>query len=404
MPELLAPAGNFEKLKTALAMGADAVYAAGKAFGLRSQADNFTLEELEEAIQFVHRHHKKIYITVNILAHPDHLEAIYRFIEWLIPIQPDGIIASDLGVIAMIRNQYPQLPIHLSTQFSTTNAETIQALQDRFSIRRFNLARELSADEIASIRSSVPSAELEMFIHGAMCMAYSGRCLLSSVLAGRSSNLGECTQPCRWDFSLVESSRSSESYPIEEDSYGSYILNSKDLCLIDYLPRIVSLGLNALKIEGRMKSLNYVATVVSVYRQALDTLADHPERYPERLEKWQTQLAEADNRYYTTGFFTGRDRLNMQNYSGIAYARQYRTIGQVRRIYEKTWILIQIKNPIQRGDRVEVLTADGRIIPFTLEEFYDIFRQPADQAHPNDFIFIAYTPELPIEAILRQKI
>lgn len=385
-------------------MGADAVYAAGKAFGLRSQADNFTPEELQAAIAYVHHLHKKIYITINIFAHSVHLDPIREFLDWLAPVQPDGIIISDIGVLSIVRADLPKIPVHLSTQFNTTNAETIRSLQAAFQIRRFNLARELSGKEIGQIRQAIPSAELEIFVHGAMCMAYSGRCLLSSFLAGRSSNQGECTQPCRWGFSLSEESRSTESYPITEDDHGSYILNSKDLCLIDHLPQIVALGLNAVKIEGRMKSLNYVSTVVSVYRQALDTLAEHPEKYSELLEGWKTQLAGTDNREFTTGFFTEQDKLSMQNYSGIAYTRQYQTIGLVRRIYEKTWILVEIKNQLNRGDHVEVMATGGQIYNYIMEEFFDLFHRPITQANPNDYIFLSYTPLLLIHAILRKKI
>ena len=399
--ELLAPAGNPDKLRTVIDAGADAVYAAGEQFSLRAQSDNFSMEELIKSIDYVKEKEKKIYIPVNIFARNEHIEKIKDFLKEMDRIRPHALIISDPGVYAL-RNEYcPEIDVHWSTQANTTNYQSVRYLFQQ-GIKRFNIARECSFEELKEIKENNREAEIEIFVHGAMCVAYSGRCLLSAVLCGRSSNLGLCAHPCRWNFYLKEESREEEKFPIVEDEYGTYILNSKDLCLIEEILMLMDIGIDSLKIEGRMKSLNYAATVVSVYREAIDSAADK-EYYQKKLPEWIKRLNTSDHRGFTKGFFYQQKALDVQNYSNIKYHRIYQTAGIVRKIYQKELILIEVKNRVFQGDILEIQDKNGNWIEYELKVIKDIFLQPLNQAHPNDFVLVPYTKRLPIHGIIRKK-
>jgi U32 family peptidase len=321
--ELLAPAGNLEKLKYAIAYGADAVYAGGKEYSLRAKADNFDPSELQSAKQYCLDKGKKLYITANIFAHEEDLSALPDYLRFLNQIKVNGIIASDPGIISLIQ-KHTTIPIHLSTQANVTSSASVKFWKN-IGIKRIILARELSRNEIQVIRDENPGIELEIFVHGAMCISYSGRCLLSAFLNQRSANSGLCTHPCRWTYSLMEESRPGQFFPIEEDEHGTYILNSKDLCLVDELADIKKLGIDSVKIEGRMKSLYYVANVTRVYRKALD-LIEQGKPIPASVRQ---ELDKLSHRPYTKGFYTGEGSLEMQTYGTESYERDYQFIGKI---------------------------------------------------------------------------
>lgn len=304
-PELLAPAGNPEKLRTALRFGADAVYLAGNRFGLRAGAGNFSLEEMADGIAYAHSLGKRVYLAVNLLAHPSDLDALPAYLEQALPLGPDGVIAADPGIVAWLFANWPQIPVHLSTQANTTN-HAAAGFWHAAGVKRIVLARELSLAEMAAIRARTPQTlELEAFVHGAMCMAYSGRCFMSLSMTGRDANRGDCAQPCRWSYRVSELKGEGESFEVEQDERGTYLFNSRDLCLLRDLQALVNAGIGSLKIEGRMKSAFYAATVVKVYREAIDALweGDFTEA---RLTRWERELASVSNRSFTTGFFHGQ--------------------------------------------------------------------------------------------------
>lgn len=354
-PELLAPAGNFEKLKYAIHYGADAVYCAGKQFGLRAKADNFDLETLAEAVAYVHDRQKKIYITLNIIPQNKDFEGLSAYIERLNELAVDGVIVADPGIFSLVRQTAPDLKISMSTQANNTNWPSIN-FWHKLGAKRAVLARELSLTEIIEIRKQVPEAmEIETFVHGAMCMAYSGRCLLSHYMTGRNSNKGDCAQPCRWKYHLVEETRLDEAFSIEEDESGSFIFNSKDLCLINEVPQLLAAGVDSFKIEGRMKSLYYVATVVSAYRRAIDAAFDHP--HIKKVDDiLYDELTKVSHRRYTTAFFDGQSKASDQNYGTSSYTRNYDFVGVVLD-YDETSkrATIEQRNKISRGDEIEIM-------------------------------------------------
>jgi len=325
--ELLAPAGNLEKLKLAILYGADAVYCGGHSYGLREGADNFTLEELEEAVKFVHDHHAKIYITVNMIPHNEDLEGLPEYLHQLADLAVDALIVSDPGIISILQEEEIEVPIHLSTQANAVNWASIRFWKKQ-GVERVILARELSRVEIIDIKEKT-DIELEMFIHGSMCISYSGRCLLSNYMTGRDANRGKCAHSCRWKYHLVEEQRPGEYYPVYEDEQGTYIMNSKDLCLIEYIPDIIQSGVTSLKIEGRMKSLHYVSTVTSVYRKAIDLYYKDLGNYQFRSE-WLDELRKVSHRDYITGFFRAPPGTEEHNYDSSAYQREYDFMGVVR--------------------------------------------------------------------------
>ncbi len=369
IPELLAPAGNLEKLKMALLYGADAVYISGKQFGLRSFAGNFTTEEMQEGIRFAHQRSARVYITVNIFAHNDDLSALPAYLLQLKDAGADALIISDPGVLNICKQTVPEMELHLSTQANVTNWSSVLFWQQQ-GIKRIILARELSQKEIEEIRLKT-DMDLEVFVHGALCISYSGRCLLSSYMAARDANKGECTQPCRWKYNLVEETRPGQYYPIEEDERGSYVFNAQDLCLLDYIPQLIKCGICSLKIEGRMKSVHYVATIVKAYRQALDSYMEDPEHYIVQ-ESWRREIAMVSHRDYTTGFFVNRPDHHGQNYSFSSYIRQAEFVGLVLKYDPATrMILIEQRNKICIGDELEIVGPKHEAWPIKADAVWD---------------------------------
>ncbi|AAR35929.1 U32 family peptidase [Geobacter sulfurreducens] len=382
IPELLAPAGNLEKLKVAVHYGADAVYLGGARFGLRSQADNFTPATMAEAVAYAHDRGVKVYLTVNSYPDTDELEELDRYLEEVAPIPFDAFIAADPGVIATIRRIVPDRTIHLSTQANTTTWRSALFWQQQ-GISRINLAREMSLEAIRETRRRV-SAELEVFAHGALCVAYSGRCLLSAVMTGRHANRGECTHPCRWSYALVEESRPGEYYPVTEDENGTFIFNSRDLCLIRHIPELVEAGVDSLKIEGRMKGIHYVASVVRVYREALDRYAADPAGYAFRPE-WLEELSKVSHRGYTTGFLLGRPEAADLEYDS-RYLRSHDFLAVVDEILPDGTAILAVRNRIRPGWTMELMGPGMRSDTFRLDTFTDENGAPLTEAHPNQRI------------------
>ena len=409
-PELLAPAGDWEKLKYALVYGADAVYMGGQAFGLRAYAGNFSLEEMKKAVQWTHEFGKKLYVTVNIFAHDADFEELPAYLKQLEGLGIDGAIVSDPGVIALAQEVAPQLPLHLSTQANNTNSYSVRFWLKQ-GIERVVLARELSLEELQAMRSKVKGG-LEIFIHGAMCMSYSGRCLLSNYLTGRDANRGECTQPCRWGYSLVEEKRSDQSFPIEEDERGTYVFNSHDLCLLPHLPLLKPIDLDSYKIEGRMKSVQYVASTVKVYREAIDTLWDEGEdAFQDKLPQWLEEMDKVSHRDYSPGFLFGKPGAKSHNLVSSHYVRDYDFVGvslsedgagKIAEPFEKdAWI--EQRNHFKRGEMLEVLTPQGVSWSFEVKEMWDTEGEPIEIArHAQQKIRMAVPARILPYSILRR--
>ena len=351
--ELLAPAGNFEKLEIAIHYGADAVYLGGKAFSLRQFSGNFDSRDLKRAIDLAHGSGVKVYVACNIFPRNSQLGAISDFLAYLEHIGPDGVIIADPGILALARNSAPRLPLHLSTQANTTNLAAARFWQEN-GVKRINVARELT---LADIRDLVEQTalEIEAFVHGAMCIAYSGRCLLSNFMAGRDSNQGQCSHPCRWKYAVAEETRPGQYQPILEDSSGTYIFHSKDLCMLDHLPDLIGAGIRSLKIEGRMKGIHYAATVVKVYREAIDAYYDDPERYSVRQE-WRDLLADLGQRGYCTGFYFGDPNETAPNRNPGEMGEPPRLVGKVDGTRSDGLAIVDVRNTFHTGDRVEVLS------------------------------------------------
>ena len=384
LPELLAPAGNREKLALAIHYGADAVYLGGKSFGLRNMADNFTNEGLAEATAYAHERGVKVYLTVNWYPSGGDIPELLRFLEATAAIPFDALIAADPGVIDLIREVTPQRTIHLSTQANSTNWAAARFWQ-RQGISRINLAREMPLDEIRQVNRQV-SMETEIFVHGALCISQSGRCLLSSVMTGRNANKGECAHPCRWNYSLVEESRPGEYFPVLQDDHGTFIFNSRDLCLLPYLPELVTAGVDSLKIEGRMKGVNYVASVVRVYREALDRYRDDPGRYSCRPE-WLEELAKISHRGYTTGFIFGAPRDVAVEYDS-RYIRSHDFVGLVEEVAEDGVATIGVRNRIREGELLEIIGPKMAAHHHPLEGMTDEAGSPVSVAHPNSRVLL----------------
>ena len=351
--ELLVPAGNFEKLEIAIHYGADAVYLGGKEFSLRNFSGNFRLDEIKQAVAYSHDHGTKIYVTVNVYARNDQQQGIADYLKKLGAMALDGLIVADPGVIMTARELIPHIPLHLSTQTNSTNYKTV-AFWEQLGIQRVNVARELTLTEIKAIAEQA-QIEIEAFVHGAMCIAYSGRCLLSSFLAKRHSNRGMCTHPCRWKYSLVEETRPGQYMPIAEDDQGTYIFNSKDLCMIEHIPAMIDSGVSALKIEGRMKGINYLASVVKVYREAIDRYVRDPSGYRIRPE-WLIELFKISHRGYCTGFYFDDPQQIIPDYDFSKGLDTHLFIGKILAGYSEGDALMEVRNKCQVGDRVEILT------------------------------------------------
>jgi len=403
--ELLAPAGDMEKLKTAIIYGADAVYFGGELFSLRAGAGNLSIEEIREAMDFIHEHNAKGYMTINIYPHNDDIPPLKAYLEKIKDIPIDAFLVSDPGVMTIVKSIIPDAEIHISTQANTTNYMTAAFWVQQMGATRIVAAREMSLEELKEMKKVLPpDTEIEAFVHGAMCMSYSGRCLLSNFMVGRDANRGSCTHPCRWKYSLVEEKRPGEYYPIEEDERGSYIMNSRDLCMLDKLPDLIDAGIYSLKIEGRMKSPFYVATVVSAYRAALDSYLDNPDNY-EFQEKWFTELCKASHREFYHGFYYSKPDSSGQNYSSSDYTREYSFIGVVRGFEHDTGLtIVEQRNKFSVGKDIEVFGPRTEYTDEIVREMYDEDNNPIESApHPQQIIKIKLSKTYPENFILRKK-
>ncbi|MBY6997953.1 U32 family peptidase [Clostridium botulinum] len=384
-PELLAPAGNLEKLKTAINFGADAVYLGGSKLNLRAFADNFTDDELQEGIKYAHDRGRKVHVTINVFPRNEDFNGLEEYLKKLYEFNVDAIIVSDPGIIMTARETVPNLEIHLSTQANTVNFKTINFWYKQ-GVKRTVLARELTLEEIKTIREKIEKdCELEAFVHGSMCMSYSGRCLLSNYMTGRDSNRGACAQPCRYKYYLMEEKREGEYFPILEDDKGTYIMNSKDMCMIGHIPELVQSGIDSFKIEGRMKSSFYVATVVKAYREAIDAYFEDPENYTFK-EKWMDYLKKASHRAYFTGFyFNDPDK---QLHESSSYIRTCDIVGIVKEFSEETMeAIVEQRNKVLDGDELEVLRPEGPIFKINIANMRDKNDKKIDSAPSAQMVF-----------------
>ena len=402
-PELLAPAGDMEKLKFALLYGADAVYLGGKQLGLRASAGNFTLEEMQEGVKYAHGLDRKVYVAVNVLAHNDDIEGLETYLQRIDAMDVDGIIVSDPGIVKIAKEVVPHLPIHLSTQANTTNWAAVEFWKSQ-GIKRIVLARELSIEEITKITNKVKNIEIETFVHGAMCMAYSGRCLLSNFLVGRGANQGECAQPCRYKYYLSEEKRPDQLMEIQEDSRGSYIFNSKDLCMLEHIPEIINAGVSSLKIEGRMKSVHYVATVVKAYRMAIDSYFQNPKGYIFDANLLE-EVTKVSHREYTTGFYFKKVTSEDHSYTSSTYKHNHDFIGIVLGYDSDTQaIIVEQRNNFGVGDRVEFCPPEGANEEIKIIEMYDKKREKIDKApHPQQLVYISCPKAYPENTLIRRR-
>lgn len=361
IPELLVPASSLEVLKTAVIFGADAVYIGGEVFSLRAKSKNFSLEDMKEGIDFAHAHGVKVYVTSNILAHNQDLEGVREYFKELKVIQPDALIISDPGVFDIAREIVPEIDVHISTQANNTNYGTYNFWY-RQGARRVVTARELSMEEIADIRKHIPDdLEIETFVHGAMCISYSGRCLLSNYFTGRDANQGACTHPCRWKYAVMEESRPGEYLPVYENERGTYIFNSKDLCMIEHIPELIAAGIDSFKIEGRMKTALYVATVARTYRLAIDDYLKDPKLYEEHMLWYLDQISNCTYRQFTTGFYFGKPDETSQIYDSNTYVREYTYLGIIGKESDGRYRIEQ-RNKFSVGETIEIMKPDGQNI------------------------------------------
>ena len=402
-PELLAPAGNMEKLKMALLYGADAVYLGGKAFGLRAFGGNFTNEELQEAVDFAHKLGKKIYVTVNIFPHNSDIAKLPAYLTFLNEIKVDAILVADLGVFTLAKEYAPDVELHISTQANNTNWAAVNAWGE-LGASRVVLAREMSLEEVKEIREKC-SVELEMFVHGAMCISYSGRCLMSNYLTGRDANRGSCAQPCRWNYALVEEKRPGQYFPVLEDERGTYIFNSKDMCLLPYLPDVIASGVDSLKIEGRMKSVHYAASVVKAYREAIDSYFAAPEQF-EMKKEWVEELDKVSHRAYTTGFYYGRPTEKDQIYGTSSYTQTSDFVGLVLDYDEKTgFATVEQRNNMKVGQEIEIFQPHLAGYRQILQEMYNDEGEAIQVApHPQQIVKIRMDKPVEPYGILRRDI
>ena len=403
-PELLVPASSLEVLKTAVRYGADAVYIGGEVFGLRAKAKNFSLEEMKEGVEFAHRYNVKVYVTANILAHNSDIEPVKAYFNDLKKVKPDALIIADPAIFTIAKEMLPDMELHISTQANNTNYGTYNFWHS-LCAKRVVSARELSISEIKDIRNHIPDdLEIETFVHGAMCISYSGRCLLSSFMAGRDANKGACTHPCRWKYAVVEESRPGQYMPVEENERGTYIFNSKDLCMIDHIPELVDAGIDSFKIEGRMKTALYVATVARTYRMAIDDYFENPKKYEENIPKYKTLISQCTYRQYTTGFFFGKPDETTQIYDCNVYERDYVYLGISGEPLEDGSFVIEQKNKFCVGDKIEIMKADGRDIEANVISITDQDGVAMESCpHPKQIITIKLDQVPEAGDILRMK-
>ena len=401
--ELLAPAGNMEKMKMAILYGADAVYLAGKGFGLRAYGGNFTNEELQEAVTFAHDRNRKVYVTVNIIPRNEDLKGLGEYLQFLESIHVDAALISDLGVFQLAREVAPQLPIHISTQASSANWRTVKAWKD-MGAERVVMAREVSVRELSDIHKHV-DVELEVFAHGAMCISWSGRCLLSNFFTKgrRQSNKGECIQACRFKYSVVEESRPGQYWPVEEDEHGTYIFNSKDLCMIDHVKELIEAGASSLKLEGRMKSVYYVAAVVAAYRKAIDTYYENPADYQVHRE-WRAELEKVSHRPYTTAFAFQKTDYTAQEYDESQPTQSYDFVGLILGYNsDKKEAIVQQRNHFRVGEVVECLSPKGDVFTITIGKLHNKEGLEIEKApHPLEELIMHSEVDLIPYTILRR--
>ena len=402
-PELLIPAGSLEVLKTAVLYGADAVYIGGEMFGLRAKAKNFSKEDMKKGLEFAHEHGVKVYVTANIVAHNEDLEEVRQYMKELKEIKPDALIISDPAIFTIAREEVPEIDVHISTQANNTNYGTY-LFWHRLGATRVVSARELSLKEIKEIRKHIPDElEIESFIHGAMCISYSGRCLLSNYFTGRDANRGACTHPCRWKYAVMEESRPGEYLPVEENERGTYIFNSKDLCMIEYIPEIIDAGIDSLKIEGRMKTALYVATVARTYRKAIDDFFVSEECYRSNMEYYKEEISKCTYRQFTTGFYFQKPDENTQIYDSNTYVKEYTYIGMVED-YKDGKLKLTQRNKFSVGEVIEVMNPDGSNEFLTVHSIEDEEGKIMESApHPKQVIWVDVKKELPKGYILRRK-
>ena len=402
-PELLVPASSLEVLKIAVIFGADAVYIGGEAFGLRAKAKNFSKEDMREGIAFAHEHGVKVYVTVNILAHNEELEGVREYLYELKELKPDGLIIADPGIFTYAKEICPEIERHISTQANNTNYETYRFWYE-LGAKRVVTARELSLEEIRGIRAHIPEdMEIETFVHGAMCISYSGRCLLSNYLVGRDANRGACTHPCRWKYSIVEEKRPGEYMPVFENERGTYIFNSKDLCMIEHMDDVLTSGIDSLKIEGRMKTALYVATVARTYRKAIDDYMESPEKYKANMDWYKEQISNCTYRQFTTGFFYGKPDENTQIYDNNTYVKEYTYLGFAEDIDERGFVQITQRNKFVTGETIEVMKPNGENIPVTVKAIYDEDGNQVESApHPQQKLFVDLGIKMEVYDLLRR--
>ena len=403
-PELLVPASSLEVLKIAVVYGADAVYIGGEVFGLRAKAKNFSREDMEEGIAFAHEHGVKVYVTANILAHNYDLGGVREYFKELKEIRPDALIISDPGIFTIAKEVCPEIEIHISTQANNTNYGTYQFWYKQ-GAKRVVSARELSLAEIKEIRQNIPEdMEIETFIHGAMCISYSGRCLLSNYFTGRDANQGACTHPCRWKYAVVEEKRPGEYLPVYENERGTYIFNSKDLCMIEHIPEMIDAGIDSFKIEGRMKTALYVATVARTYRKAIDDYLESEEKYRQNMPWYLDQISNCTYRQFTTGFFFGKPSEESQIYDSNTYMKEYTYLGIVGEANAQGLYRIEQRNKFSVGEEIEIMKSNGENISVTVKAIQDEEGTPMESApHPKQVLYIDLGHTLETFDILRRQ-
>lgn len=402
--ELLIPAGSLEVLKTAVRYGADAVYIGGEAFGLRAKAHNFSIEDMQAGVAYAHEHNCRVYVTANIFAHNYDMEGIRKYFMELRQVPIDALIISDPGVFVLAKELLPHVDIHISTQANNTNYGTYNFWYRQGAVRVVS-ARELSLKEIKEIRANIPEdMEIESFVHGAMCISYSGRCLLSNYFTGRDANHGACTHPCRWKYAVVEEKRPGEYLPVNEDDRGTYIFNSKDLCMIEHIPELIDAGIDSFKIEGRMKTALYVATVARTYRKAIDDYLKSPECYFANMDDYREEISKCTYRQFTTGFYFGKTDESSQIYDTNTYLKEYTYIGMVQEVTENGRVVFEQKNKFSIGETVEAMMFDGTNLELTVASIQDEKGVDMESApHPKQTLYVQLGQRLPAGCILRRK-
>ncbi len=401
-PEVLVPASSLEVLKTAVIFGADAVYIGGEAFGLRAKAKNFSMEEMKEGIEFAHARDVKVYVTANILAHNEDLHGVREYFKELKEIRPDALIIADPGVFDIAKEICPEIERHISTQANNTNYGTYN-FWHRQGASRVVSARELSLEEIRELRENIPGElEIETFVHGAMCISYSGRCLLSSYFTGRDANHGACTHPCRWKYAVVEETRPGEYMPVYENERGTYIFNSKDLCMIEHIPELIDAGIDSLKIEGRMKTALYVATVARTYRRAIDDYQKDPELYRKNMPWYLDQISNCTYRQFTTGFFFGKPDENTQIYDSNTYNKEYTYLGIVGEV-KSGLCRIEQRNKFSVGEMIEIMKPDGRNVEVEVKRILNEEGEEQESApHSKQVLYVELSEPAHVYDILRR--